>query len=177
MQIEREKQEAAAAAAGPSDSTGKYVPPSRRPGARVGGRGDFDDETPALRVTNLPEVSACAGPRAEAPCVSGRVRGPGHHRGRLGRPVPALRPHLAHLPGQGPPDQPVARCARRASAALVRASATCVRVCVPGFAFINYNSRHEAQRAIDALNGHGYSNLILRVEWAKPRDREANPEK
>ena len=39
-----------------------------------------------------------------------------------------------------------------------------------GFAFITYYSREDAQRAIDRLNGHGYDNLIMKVEWAKPRN-------
>lgn len=39
-----------------------------------------------------------------------------------------------------------------------------------GFAFINFTQREDAQRAIDSLHGHGYSSLILHVEWAKPRD-------
>eukprot|EP00930_Biecheleria_cincta_P068567 TRINITY_DN560_c0_g1_i2.p1 TRINITY_DN560_c0_g1~~TRINITY_DN560_c0_g1_i2.p1 ORF type:complete len:316 (-),score=101.05 TRINITY_DN560_c0_g1_i2:288-1181(-) len=38
-----------------------------------------------------------------------------------------------------------------------------------GFAFITYYNREDAQRAIDKLNGHGYDNLIMKVEWAKPR--------
>lgn len=38
-----------------------------------------------------------------------------------------------------------------------------------GFAFITYYTRADAQRAIDKLNGHGYDNLILQVQWAKPR--------
>ncbi|KAK3283023.1 hypothetical protein CYMTET_9263 [Cymbomonas tetramitiformis] len=38
-----------------------------------------------------------------------------------------------------------------------------------GFAFINFVNRDDAQRAIDKLNGYGYDNLILRVEWAAPR--------
>ena len=38
-----------------------------------------------------------------------------------------------------------------------------------GFAFITYYNREDAQRAIDRLNGHGYDNLIMKVEWAKPR--------
>jgi len=38
-----------------------------------------------------------------------------------------------------------------------------------GFAFINFVQRDDAQRAIDKLNGYGYDNLILRVEWAAPR--------
>jgi len=39
-----------------------------------------------------------------------------------------------------------------------------------GFAFINYTTREAAQKAIDRLDGYGYANLILRVEFAKPRD-------
>jgi len=38
-----------------------------------------------------------------------------------------------------------------------------------GFAFVTYHERDHAQRAIDKLNGHGYDNLILQVQWAKPR--------
>jgi len=39
-----------------------------------------------------------------------------------------------------------------------------------GFAFINFIHRADAQAAIDKLNGYGYDNLILQVEWAKPRE-------
>ncbi|KAG2262700.1 hypothetical protein Bca52824_069784 [Brassica carinata] len=38
-----------------------------------------------------------------------------------------------------------------------------------GFGFVNFVSREDAQRAISTLNGYGYDNLILRVEWATPR--------
>jgi translation initiation factor 3 subunit G len=38
-----------------------------------------------------------------------------------------------------------------------------------GFAFINFVHREEAERAIRTLNGFGYDNLILRVEWAERR--------
>jgi len=38
-----------------------------------------------------------------------------------------------------------------------------------GFAFVTYYQREDAQRAIDKLNGHGYDNLILQVQWAKPK--------
>eukprot|EP00933_Yihiella_yeosuensis_P051322 TRINITY_DN49234_c0_g1_i1.p1 TRINITY_DN49234_c0_g1~~TRINITY_DN49234_c0_g1_i1.p1 ORF type:complete len:288 (-),score=105.52 TRINITY_DN49234_c0_g1_i1:295-1158(-) len=38
-----------------------------------------------------------------------------------------------------------------------------------GFAFITFYNREDAQKAIDRLNGHGYDNLIMKVEWAKPR--------
>lgn len=37
-----------------------------------------------------------------------------------------------------------------------------------GFAFINFHRREDAARAISNVNGFGYDNLILSVEWAKP---------
>ena len=36
-----------------------------------------------------------------------------------------------------------------------------------GFAFVSYDSRSNAEKAIESLNGFGYDHLILRVEWAK----------
>eukprot|EP00212_Chloropicon_laureae_P008740 CAMPEP_0197497720 /NCGR_PEP_ID=MMETSP1311-20131121/53145_1 /TAXON_ID=464262 /ORGANISM="Genus nov. species nov., Strain RCC856" /LENGTH=299 /DNA_ID=CAMNT_0043043399 /DNA_START=30 /DNA_END=929 /DNA_ORIENTATION=- len=44
-----------------------------------------------------------------------------------------------------------------------------------GFAFINFVRREDGQRAINKLDGYGYDSLILRVEWAAPR--EPRPEK
>ncbi|KAJ9545682.1 hypothetical protein OSB04_025389 [Centaurea solstitialis] len=38
-----------------------------------------------------------------------------------------------------------------------------------GFGFVNFVNKEDAQRAIVKLNGYGYDNLILRVEWATPR--------
>ncbi|DBA83794.1 hypothetical protein WJX77_005203 [Trebouxia sp. C0004] len=38
-----------------------------------------------------------------------------------------------------------------------------------GFAFVNFVYRDDAAKAIDKLDGYGYDNLILRVEWAQPR--------
>jgi translation initiation factor 3 subunit G len=46
-----------------------------------------------------------------------------------------------------------------------------------GFAFVNYADKRSAQGAIDKLNGYGYDNLILRVEWAKPREGERDADK
>jgi len=37
-----------------------------------------------------------------------------------------------------------------------------------GFAFINYDSREDAKRAMEALSGRGIDHLILNIEWAKP---------
>jgi translation initiation factor 3 subunit G len=39
-----------------------------------------------------------------------------------------------------------------------------------GFAFVNFVNRDDGQRAIDRLDGFGYDNLILRVEWSAPRE-------
>ncbi|XP_060207926.1 uncharacterized protein LOC132635512 [Lycium barbarum] len=38
-----------------------------------------------------------------------------------------------------------------------------------GFGFVNFVNREDADKAINKLNGYGYDNLILRVEWAAPR--------
>ena len=45
-----------------------------------------------------------------------------------------------------------------------------------GFAFVSYTNRHDAQQAINKLNGYGYDNLILHVEWAKPRENRPEQE-
>ena len=37
-----------------------------------------------------------------------------------------------------------------------------------GFAFVSYERKEEAAKAIRAVDGYGYANLILNVEWAKP---------
>jgi len=39
-----------------------------------------------------------------------------------------------------------------------------------GFGFINYHRREDAQRAMDKLNGYGFDNLILSVQFAEPRE-------
>lgn len=47
-----------------------------------------------------------------------------------------------------------------------------------GFAFINFHNRSDAEKAIATLNGYGYDNLILHVEWAqpsKPREESERP--
>ncbi|XP_071719573.1 uncharacterized protein [Rutidosis leptorrhynchoides] len=38
-----------------------------------------------------------------------------------------------------------------------------------GFGFVNFVRREDGERAIARLNGYGYDNLILSVEWADPR--------
>lgn len=38
-----------------------------------------------------------------------------------------------------------------------------------GFAFVTYDIRETAEKAVKLLNGHGYANLILKAEWATRR--------
>ncbi|CAM8889142.1 unnamed protein product [Rhodiola kirilowii] len=38
-----------------------------------------------------------------------------------------------------------------------------------GFGFVNFVNKEDGERAINKLNGYGYDNLILQVEWATPR--------
>lgn len=37
-----------------------------------------------------------------------------------------------------------------------------------GFGFVDFVKKEDAERAVLKLNGYGYDNLILRVEWADP---------
>lgn len=38
-----------------------------------------------------------------------------------------------------------------------------------GYAFVSYHSVDDAAKALAAISGYGYDNLILHVEWAQPR--------
>jgi len=38
-----------------------------------------------------------------------------------------------------------------------------------GFAFISFHVRTDAERSMNALQGHGYDHLILKIEFAQPR--------
>lgn len=40
-----------------------------------------------------------------------------------------------------------------------------------GFAFVSFEDKATAQRAIERMNGRGYDNLILNVGWSQPREQ------
>jgi len=39
-----------------------------------------------------------------------------------------------------------------------------------GFGFVNFVRREDGEKAISKLNGYGYDNLILRVEWSEKKN-------
>ncbi|KAG5637789.1 hypothetical protein H0H81_003181 [Sphagnurus paluster] len=41
-----------------------------------------------------------------------------------------------------------------------------------GFAFVSFEDRAAAQKAIDKVHGKGYDNLILSVQWSQPRPEQ-----
>jgi translation initiation factor 3 subunit G len=40
-----------------------------------------------------------------------------------------------------------------------------------GYAFVSFEDRAVAQRAMDKVHGMGYDNLILNCQWSQPRDQ------
>lgn len=41
-----------------------------------------------------------------------------------------------------------------------------------GFAFVSFVSQSDAARAMEELQGHGYDHLILKLEWARPNNKD-----
>jgi translation initiation factor 3 subunit G len=126
---------AAAGAAAPAATGGRYVPPSMRgnrgPGERMpggpGGAGGSRDDLPTLRVTNISEDVEEADLR-DLFAPFGRVA-----RVYVGRDRET---------GAG-----------------------------KGFAFVSFEDRAQAQRAMEKLHGRGYDNLILSVQWSRKSAR------
>lgn len=122
----------AGASLGASSSTGKYVPPSARAGARGagesmrgpgGGPGGNRDDLPTLRVTNISEDTQ-----------ENDLRDLFGSFGRVAR-VYVGRDRET---GAG-----------------------------KGFAFVSFEERSVAQKAMEKINGKGYDNLILSVQWSR----------
>ncbi|KAI0732628.1 translation initiation factor 3 RNA-binding subunit [Fomitopsis betulina] len=40
-----------------------------------------------------------------------------------------------------------------------------------GFAFVSFEDRAVAQRAMEKMHGRGYDNLILNIQWSQPREQ------
>ncbi|KAF7323831.1 Eukaryotic translation initiation factor 3 subunit G [Mycena kentingensis (nom. inval.)] len=115
----------------PAATTGKYVPPGQRPGARNAAGGPVTgsrEDLPTLRVTNISEDTQENDLR-ELFGMFGRVA-----RVYVGRDRET---------GAG-----------------------------KGFAFVSFEDRAVAQKAMEKVNGKGYDNLILSVQWSQPRPEQ-----
>ena len=44
-----------------------------------------------------------------------------------------------------------------------------------GFAFVSFEDRAVAQRALEKVNGKGYDNLILSVQWSREYHSSQSP--
>jgi RNA recognition motif-containing protein len=44
-----------------------------------------------------------------------------------------------------------------------------------GFAYVAFQRKEDAIKAMDRLQGHGYDHLILKLEWAKPPSNDGPP--
>ncbi|KAF8329503.1 translation initiation factor 3 RNA-binding subunit [Cantharellus anzutake] len=44
-----------------------------------------------------------------------------------------------------------------------------------GFAFVSFEDRAHAQKALEKMNGYGYDSLILSVQWSQPRESRPGP--
>ncbi|KAG8906347.1 translation initiation factor eIF3 subunit g [Tulasnella sp. 408] len=40
-----------------------------------------------------------------------------------------------------------------------------------GYAFVSFENKADAERAMQKTNGMGYDNLILSVSWSQPREQ------
>ncbi|KAH9946474.1 translation initiation factor 3 RNA-binding subunit [Amylocystis lapponica] len=40
-----------------------------------------------------------------------------------------------------------------------------------GFAFVSFEERSNAQKAMEKMHGRGYDNLILNIQWSQPREQ------
>ncbi|KXN83301.1 Eukaryotic translation initiation factor 3 subunit G [Leucoagaricus sp. SymC.cos] len=119
----------ASASASSAPTSGKYVPPSMRAGARgtgesMRGTGSRDD-LPTLRVTNISEDTQESDLRELF--------------GNFGRVV---RVYVGRDRETG-----VGK----------------------GFAFVSFEEKASAQKAMEKVHGRGYDNLILNVQWSQPR--------
>ena len=118
-------------------SSGKYVPPSKKEGAKAStGTSNNNSDREAentLRVSNLTKAVTEDDLR-ELFCRYGRIS-------RISLPKLERKDERGNIYKEP-----------------------------KGFAYIAFMSRADAEVAMEALQGHGYDHLILKIEWAKAPD-------
>lgn len=137
---------------------------------------DRDNETPAAAKPNEPApaadaaaapAAAAGGPAKYVPPSVRAQQGGGKGGGKGNDPEASLRiTNLSEDVREGDLQDLFGQFGRLQRVYLAKDMNTFLS---KGFAFVTYYTREDAQRAIDKLNGHGYDNLILQVQWAKPR--------
>ncbi|BEI93642.1 uncharacterized protein CcaverHIS019_0601010 [Cutaneotrichosporon cavernicola] len=126
------------------------------------------------------EEAAIRGPGLAAPGsgVTGRYIPPGQRGGGAGESMfrsrddlPTLRVTSLSVDAQDDDlralFEPFARGGRLARANVVRDRETRES---KGFGFVSFESRKDAEAALEKMNGYGYDSLILNVSWSQPRE-------
>lgn len=149
----KSKPPSASAALPGASAPSKYVPPAQRgdkKGESLTSRLQQDDQA-TVRVTNLSEETQESDLR-ELFGYFGLIK-----RVFLAKDKQTQQSKVSLL---------YVHCLIYAAGKSVLMPSTC-RSFWQGFAFVSYDSKRSAQKAIDSLNGYGYDHLILKVEWAK----------
>ncbi|OCH88517.1 translation initiation factor 3 RNA-binding subunit [Obba rivulosa] len=145
----------------------------------------YKDSLPGLEGTDTPPFGADdtgtpAEPAAAAPATGGKyvppsmrgARGPGESMGRPGGSrddLPTLRvTNISEDTQENDLRDLFSRFGRVARVYVGRDRETGAG---KGFAFVSFESKADAQLAMEKVHGKGYDNLILSVQWSQPREQ------
>ncbi|KAH9918722.1 translation initiation factor 3, RNA-binding subunit [Epithele typhae] len=136
-------------------------------------------ETPPFGLDeNAPPAESAAAPAASTggkyvpPSMRGGVRGPGESMGRPGGnrdDLPTLRvTNISEDTQENDLRDLFGTFGRVARVYVGRDRETGAG---KGFAFVSFEEKAVAQRAMEKLHGRGYDNLILNIQWSQPREQ------
>ncbi|KAI0776387.1 translation initiation factor 3 RNA-binding subunit [Irpex lacteus] len=127
-----------------------------------------DDSGPAPE----PAAPAAAGGKYVPPSMRGAGRGPGEAMGRPGGSrddLPTLRvTNISEDTQENDLRDLFGAFGRVARVYVGRDRETGAG---KGFAFVSFEEKSVAQKAMDKMHGRGYDNLILSVQWSQPREQ------
>lgn len=139
------------------------------------------DETPPMANDDDGDTPAPSGAAASAPSAGGpskyvppsmRNRGPGESMGRPGGSrddLPTLRvTNISEDTQENDLRDLFGTFGRVARVYVGRDRETGIG---KGFAFISFEDKSTAQKAMDKMHGRGYDSLILNVQWSQPREQ------
>ncbi|KAI0635017.1 translation initiation factor 3 RNA-binding subunit [Trametes polyzona] len=140
---------------------------------------DGADTPPAgLDDTGTPAESAAAAPAASTggkyvpPSMRGGGRGPGEAMGRPGGSrddLPTLR--VTNISEDTQEDDLRDLFGGFGRVARVYVGRDRETRAGKGFAFVSFEDKAAAQKAMEKMHGRGYDNLILNVQWSQPREQ------